>query len=186
MLAINAVNGTSRTFSQYSEKASTMAFSLFKAHIIAFTLKIRHLHWDASPQSYSLTGSFKYLAFLFSNQLVINIADKHPNFRQWLTPNIAKFLRNFVDSSISYWPQSRRIWSEDAVAAAAAGCPNKTNYRRVWTNFEDNNSNFRASGLGSAGRPAAVLHLFICFATNWVLCSVFSVECKVQTILTSI
>ena len=116
---------------------------------------------------------------------VINIAHKCPNFREWPTPNIVKFSRNFIHSSISYWPQSRRIWSEDAVAAAAAGCPNKTNYRRVWTNFEDNNSNFRASGLGSAGRPAAVLHLFICFATNWVLCSVFSVECKVQTILTS-
>ena len=125
------------------------------------------------------------LALRNFSSFVINIADKRPNFRECPTLNIVKSSCNFVDSSISYWPPSRRIWSEDVVAAAAAGCPNKTNYRRVWTNFEDNNSNFRASGLGLAGRPPAVLHLFICFATNWVLCSVFSVERQVPTMLTS-
>ena len=54
-------------------------------------------------------------------------------------------------------------------------CLNKTNYRGVWTNFLDNNSNFHPALYERADRvitwgwdePGASEHnLFICFTTN--------------------
>ena len=49
------------------------------------------------------------LALRNFSPFVINIADKRPNFRECPTLNIVKSSCNFVDSSISYLPPSRRI-----------------------------------------------------------------------------